>query len=175
MRLKALAGLLGLGLFAAITARLFVWPATDPPRRADAVLVFAGGRGERLREGTRLVQEGVAPVLVVSDGGVPGSRFARACRQQLGIRVVCVTPRESSTRAEARVFAELADREGWRSVAMVTSSYHVRRASLLLGRCYRGKVFTVAARPPRTGVDLAGRALREWAGLAAAFTLQRGC
>jgi uncharacterized SAM-binding protein YcdF (DUF218 family) len=175
MRLKALAGLLGLGLFAAITARLFVWPATDPPRRADAVLVFAGGRGERLREGTRRVQEGVAPVLVVSDGGVPGSRFARACRQQLGIRVVCVTPRESSTRAEARVFAELAEREGWRSVAMVTSSYHVRRASLLLGRCYRGKVFTVAARPPRTGVDLAGRALREWAGLAAALTVQRGC
>jgi uncharacterized SAM-binding protein YcdF (DUF218 family) len=175
MRLKALAGLLGLGLFAAITARLFVWPATDPPRRADAVLVFAGGRGERLREGTRRVQEGVAPVLVVSDGGVPGSRFARACRQQLGIRVVCVTPRESSTRAEARVFAELADREGWRSVAMVTSSYHVRRASLLLGRCYRGKVFTVATRPPRTGVDLAGRALREWAGLAAALTVQRGC
>jgi hypothetical protein len=58
---------------------------------------------------------------------------------------------------------------------MVTSSYHVRRASLLLGRCYRGEVFTVAARPRSAGPELAGRTLREWAGLAAAVTVQRGC
>jgi hypothetical protein len=66
--------------------RLFVWPPVDPPGRADAVLVFAGGDGERQAEGARLVRSGVAPVLVVSDGGdAPRHRpgpagCVRACR-----------------------------------------------------------------------------------------------
>jgi hypothetical protein len=57
---------------------------------------------------------------------------------------------------------------------MVTSTYHVRRASLLLDRCYTGEVSTVAA-PRRTGPGLAADALHEWAGLVAAVTVQRGC
>ena len=36
--------------FVGLTAWLFVWPASaTTPERADAVVVFAGGRGERLR------------------------------------------------------------------------------------------------------------------------------
>jgi hypothetical protein len=57
-------------LLAVTTGRLFVWPVTDPPDRADAVLVFAGKR-ERLAEGIRLMRVGVAPVLVISDGAGP--------------------------------------------------------------------------------------------------------
>jgi uncharacterized SAM-binding protein YcdF (DUF218 family) len=167
--------LVALTVLAALTARLFVWPSTDPPRRADAVLVFAGGRGERLREGLRLVRAGVAPVLAVSDGGVRRARFARVCGERpAGVRVVCVTPAESSTRAEARAFGELAGREGWRSVVVVTSDYHLRRASLYMGRCYGGRVFTAAAGRGGRG-DLLVKALHEWGGLLAAFTLQRGC
>jgi uncharacterized SAM-binding protein YcdF (DUF218 family) len=156
------------------SALLFVWPATDPPGRADAVLVFAGKR-ERLAEGIRLQRAGVAPVLVISDGGRPGSRNGRACRTPPpDLEVRCVTPRVSSTAAEATAFAGLAEREGWRSVVLVTSAYHVRRASLLLERCYPGQVAAVAApRPANPG--LVGDVLHEWAGLAAAVTVQRGC
>jgi uncharacterized SAM-binding protein YcdF (DUF218 family) len=53
-----------------------------------------------------------------------------------GVRVLCLTPEASTTRGEARAFAELAGREGWRSVTVVTSSYHRRRADLLVGRCF---------------------------------------
>jgi uncharacterized SAM-binding protein YcdF (DUF218 family) len=161
-------------LFAAASARLFVWPATDPPLAADAVVVFAGKR-ERLNEGIRLLQAGVAPVLVVSDGGRPRSRAGRTCRNPPdGLRVVCVTPERSSTAAEAAAFAELAERSRWRTVALVTSTYHVRRASLLLERCYGGRVASVAA-PRRNGAGLVADVLHEWAGLAAAVTVQRGC
>ena len=117
---------------------LFVFPPTDKPGRADAVVVFAGADGERQEEGLRLVRDGVAPVLVISDGGLPGSRNARVCRERpAGLRLVCLTPSPATTRGEARAFADLAEREGWSSLVLVTSTYHVRRASLLLGRCYQ--------------------------------------
>jgi uncharacterized SAM-binding protein YcdF (DUF218 family) len=162
---------------AALTYPLFVFPATDEPGRADAVVVFAGGDGERQDEGLRLVREGVAPVLVISDGGQPGSRKARVCRERPArLRLVCFSPDPATTRGEAQRFAELAEREGWRSLVLVTSTYHVRRASLLLGRCYRGQVRRVATPlyndyRRETARQLAG----EWLALGAAVTLQRSC
>jgi uncharacterized SAM-binding protein YcdF (DUF218 family) len=161
----------------ALTYRLFVFPFTDPPGRADAVVVFAGGDGERQDEGERLVRQGVAPVLVISDGGLPGSDNARLCRERpAGLGLRCVSPDPATTRGEARAFADLAEREGWRSLVLVTSTYHLRRAELLLDRCYEGGLRRVAT-PLRndysweTGQQLA----MEWAATAAAVTLFRSC
>jgi uncharacterized SAM-binding protein YcdF (DUF218 family) len=160
-----------------LTFPLFVSPPTDEPGRADAVVVFAGGDGERQEEGVGLVREGVAPALVISDGGLPGSRKAQVCREPpAGVRLYCLSPDPATTRGEARMFAELAEREGWESLVLVTSTYHVRRAGLLLGRCHGGPVRRVAT--PlfndyrwETGRQLAG----EWLALGAALTLQRSC
>ena len=66
-------------------------------------------------------------------------------------------------------------REGWRSVTVVTSSYHRHRAGLLVGRCFPGTVHTVGAPPNRPGALLAPFAAREGAALLAALTLQRDC
>jgi uncharacterized SAM-binding protein YcdF (DUF218 family) len=167
--------LLALGVAAALVVGLslplFVFPATDEPGRADAVVVFAGGDGERQAAGVRLTRDGVAPVLVVSDGGQARSPGARMCRQRpAGLRLVCLTPRPATTRGEARAFADLAEREGWSSLVLVTSAYHLRRASLLLDRCYRGRLRRVAA--ARVG---ASQVATEWPALTAAVTLFRSC
>jgi uncharacterized SAM-binding protein YcdF (DUF218 family) len=165
------------GALAALAGWLFVWPPDEPPGRVDAVLVLAGGDGERETTGIRLARMGVAPVIVFSDGGRPGSSSAQLCQQQLeGIRVACLRSPTSSTRGEARAFAELAGREGWQSVAVVTSSYHVRRASLLLDRCYEGMVHPVAAGlGPTGGVEPTRSVLRESVGLLAPRTVRQGC
>ena len=174
--LVALVALVAVALVG-LTYPMFVFPSTDEPGRADAVVVFAGGAGERQEEGVRLVREGAAPVLVLSDGGLPGSRQGRLCRERpAGLRLVCVSPDPATTRGEARRFADLAERESWRSLILVTSTHHVRRASLLLGRCHDGQVRRVAT-PLRndysweTGQQLAG----EWLALGAALTFQRSC
>jgi uncharacterized SAM-binding protein YcdF (DUF218 family) len=177
LRLVLALVLVAAAALAGLTYRLFVFPATDAPGRADAVVVFAGGDGERQAEGLRLVRQGVAPVLVISDGGEPDAPRARLCRQPpAGVRVYCFTPDPATTRGEARRFAELAGREGWRSLVLVTSTYHVLRAGLLLERCYDGRVRRVGT-PLRndhsweTGKQLAG----EWLALGAVLTLQRSC
>jgi uncharacterized SAM-binding protein YcdF (DUF218 family) len=166
-----------IGVLLAVTCWMFVWPPTDTPAHADVVLVLAGGRGERETTGARLVQEGVAPVIVFSDGGVPDSSSGRLCRQRFpGIQVVCLHAEAGSTRGEAQAFAELAAQEGWRSVAVVTSSYHVRRASLLVDRCFDGTVHPVAAGlGPSRGVQLVRSVLREASGFLIASTTVRGC
>jgi uncharacterized SAM-binding protein YcdF (DUF218 family) len=162
---------------AAVGGWLLVRPAPDPPGRADVLLVLAGGRGEREIAGARLALAGAAPVLVFSDGGRAGSSSGRLCLQRFeGVRILCLHPEASTTRGEARAFAELAGREGWRSVTVVTSSYHRRRAGLLVGRCFPGTVHTVGA--PPNGVDgpeIVPFAAREGAAVLAALTLQRGC
>ena len=174
--LVALVGLVAVAL-AGLTYPLFVFPATDEPGRADAVVVFAGGDGERQTEGVRLVRQGVAPVLVLSDGGQPEAPRARLCRERpAGLRLYCLTPDPATTRGEARRFAELADRQGWRSLVLVTSDYHLLRAGLLLGRCYDGHLRRVGTALRNDHIWETGRQLAgEWLAVGAALTLQRSC
>jgi uncharacterized SAM-binding protein YcdF (DUF218 family) len=160
----------------ALAGWLSTWPSNDRPARVDAVLVLAGGHGERERTGERLAHQGIAPVLVFSDGGRPGPRSERLCRQRIpGVRIFCMTPQASTTQSEARAFGELAAREGWRSVALVTTGYHVRRARLLVDRCYPGTVQPVGVTTGVNAFEVALRALREGVALVAALTVQRGC
>jgi uncharacterized SAM-binding protein YcdF (DUF218 family) len=171
-----LAVLAALLVLAAVGGWLLVRPAPDPPGRADVLLVLAGGRGEREAAGARLAREGAAPVLLFSDGGRADSSSARLCLQRFeGVRILCLHPEAETTRGEARAFAELAGREGWRSVTVVTSSYHRHRAGLLVDRCFGGTVQTVGAPPRRTGPAIVPNAAREGAALLAALTLKRDC
>ncbi len=171
----AIVGLLAVAA-TVFTYRLFVWPSTNPPQRADAVVVFAGADGERQAEGARLVADGVAPVLVISDGGRPGLSKYQLCRDPGTLTVICFSPAQDDSRSEAREFARLAQANGWRSLALVTSVTHVRRAELLLTRCHRGPVFTVGTElrnsaSYETGLQIA----HEWVGLLQAVTTERDC
>jgi uncharacterized SAM-binding protein YcdF (DUF218 family) len=114
-------------------------------------------------------------VLVVSNGGDRTSPSARACGQSRDLEVICLTPPSSSTRGEARGFAALAHRERWRSVVVVTSTYHLRRARQALRRCYDGVVAAAAVAPADHLWDLPRHVAREWAGLLVTSTAQRGC
>ena len=51
-----------------IAAGVLVQAATDTAHPADALIVFAGGRGERLSKALVVLQQHVAPVLVISNG-----------------------------------------------------------------------------------------------------------
>jgi uncharacterized SAM-binding protein YcdF (DUF218 family) len=163
---------LALASFAGATAYLFLWPGEDaPPSDADAVVVLSGGRGHRLAEGRRLVRDGVAETLVISDGLAAGWDEAnRLCRTK---QAVCFEPKPYSTQGEARWIAREAARRGWDSVVVVTSTYHVRRTRMVVGRCYDGELAVDGAEPP-FGNKVIGVAW-EWPKTLYYLTLKRGC
>ena len=174
MRLGRVLLALVLVVWLAATAVLFMWPREDEPRQADAVIVLSGARKTRLAKGLELVRAGVAPTLVISDGAAPGWKEAnRLCAGGTAFRVVCFRPSPYSTHGEAAAVARLARERGWRSLAVVTSRYHVTRSRLLFRRCTTADVSAVAARtsPPAMVLNLPF----EWGKLLYQLTLERDC
>ena len=159
---------------------LFAWPPAEssPPARADAVVVLSGGENRRLDPALRLVGRGVAPVLAISGAFLdPKWRKAhRLCRGEEGptrFGVLCFTPRPYSTRGEARAIARLARARDWDHVVVVTSTFHVTRADMLIGRCYHGDLSLVGTSSPWWKLP------EEWASetgkLLVQLTVERTC
>jgi uncharacterized SAM-binding protein YcdF (DUF218 family) len=159
--------------WAAVVARFVLWPVQDSPRRADAVVVLAGDH-LRLGKALELMARRVAPTLVISDGLAPGWREGnRLCRGGARFRVLCFRPRPYSTRGEARAVARMAAARGWRSVLVVTSTYHVTRARLLFDRCVGARVWVTGATYQRSLIPL--EVFLEPAKLAYALVVARSC
>lgn len=161
----------------AATARLLVWPPTDEVSAtpADAVVVLAGS-GARLATGQTLAEQGVAPVLVVSDGGeAHWPAIERVCRAPADYAVRCLTPDPATTRGEARAVGDLADLHGLDRLVVVTSAYHLARADLWLRRCTDAEIRRVATDQPLSQRLSPARLVHEWAGLARAWLLERAC
>jgi uncharacterized SAM-binding protein YcdF (DUF218 family) len=159
--------------WAAVVARFVLWPVQDEPRHADAVVVLAGDH-LRLGKALELMTRRVAPTLVISDGLAPGWRQAnRLCRGGARFRVLCFRPSPYSTRGEARAMARMASARGWRSVVVVTSTYHVTRARLLFDRCVDAQVRVTGSTYRRSLIPL--EVFLEPAKLVYALVVARGC
>jgi uncharacterized SAM-binding protein YcdF (DUF218 family) len=172
-RAAGIAALVLAGGLAAATARWILWPDTDEPGRADAVVVLGGGAGERLPAALELVKQGVAPVLLVSHGEREAPEL---CGREEPFEVICFEPKPDRTRGEAAYAARLARERGWRSILVVTSRYHAVRARMLFRRCFDGEVRAVGVRPPSAGGLPTPKSLvREWASYGHAFLVQRHC
>lgn len=169
---------LSLVVFVVLTVRWFLITPTEPPDRADAVVVLAGGRGERLSRALELFEEPIADTLVLSVGdedwqGWPDVEPVCDAGRALPIdaEVVCFAPEPDSTKGEAAAIGALAAERGWEDLVLVTSSYHLHRAELRLSRCFDGRIHPVAAPSPTTASAL----LHEWLGTIEAQLLDRSC
>lgn len=175
--LLVLAGLVAAWLV--VCAVLFVWPPAEsaPPRHADAIVMLSGNH-QRLTRALALAREGVAPVLVLSSvrshtwNWMPARRLCLAGRYD-GVRVLCVDAHPYDTRGEAETFSRLARRDGWRSLVVVTSTFHVTRASMLFERCFRGRLRVVGS--PATWWRLPEEWASETAKLVYQLTVQTSC
>jgi uncharacterized SAM-binding protein YcdF (DUF218 family) len=172
-RFVLIAVLVLVAAWAAVVVRFVLWPVQDGPRHADAVVVLAGDH-LRLGKALELMTRRVAPTLVISDGRAPGWREAnRLCRGGARFRVLCFRPDPYSTRGEARAVARLASVHRWRSVLVVTSTYHVTRARLLFRRCVDARVSATGSAYRRSLLPL--EIFLEPAKLVYALVVARGC
>jgi len=175
-RIAAIVALVLLALLFAATARWIVWPDTDGPRKAEAVVVLAGAP-ERLPAALKLMNEGEAPLLIVSLGSGPGNKDRyEVCNGEHDFEVVCFVPDPDHTQGEAREAARIARQRGLKRLLVVTSRYHATRARMLFDRCTDADV-TVDGVEPDTpgGLPCLGNLIHEWGAYAYAFTLERGC
>ena len=153
---------------------LFGFPSEHVPAHADAVVVLAGGKKERLRRGLELMHRNVAPVLVISDGWDPTWPAAnRLCAGRTSFRVICFRASPYSTRGEARSTGRLARQLGWSEIVVVTSTYHLTRARWLFDRCVEAKVDGVGVDYPVAQIPTA--LLSETAKLSYALAVGRSC
>jgi hypothetical protein len=118
----------------------------------------------------------VAPTLVISDAPIYGWPEAnRLCPpKRAAYKVICFHPDPYSTRGEAEQIARLVNRHRWRSVVVVTSTFHVTRARMLVKRCVdNAKVYLVGA--DYAVADTPRFVLSEWGKFFYAELLKRGC
>ena len=180
--MRAVLAILGVVLGAGLTAlilgagRLLV--AADPlPARADAIVVLAGSIADRVLEAADLYRAGVAPRVVVTRERLPrvdwslrarGVRLPESSEQTLAaLHALGVPPsatrvipkRTTSTDSESRTIARWACARA-RSVIVVTSRYHSRRARLILRQAVDPAV-ALAVRPSRHDPFLAARWWRD--------------
>jgi uncharacterized SAM-binding protein YcdF (DUF218 family)/glycosyltransferase involved in cell wall biosynthesis len=154
---------------------------SEPPRPADAIVVFAGGVGEsggaggglqeRISHAISLYREGVAPRMVISSGFVFTLREAESMKT---IAVAAGVPAEAITleqRAantyENVVFThQILSASGWKRVALISSPYNMRRALLTWHKV--APEVEVIATPPESSVFYAhqrGASLEQIRGL----------
>lgn len=166
-----------IGAFVVATFPLFIYPKVDPVRPSDAVVVIAGGP-LRMQRALELVDQGTAPLLLISDprGRWPYGSFSRhVCKpKKRKYQVICFDPKPESTQGEARVVAKIAAQRHLRSIIVVTSTFHVTRARLEINRCYHGRLAVIGTPWPNLAKRLLYTAL-EWPKLIYAETLNRGC
>lgn len=163
----------GLVAFAGLTYSWFISPDVDQPQQADAIIMHGGGRGERLALALDLVDQDLAPVLVLVNGMQWSKGIDLCLSDSEPVEIVC-PGNVQNTRGEAREIRDLAEERGWDTIILVSSDYHIRRASTLVSRCVDGTVYRVAADNPFP-LDRHMYALaREWAGTGRSFFL-RGC
>jgi uncharacterized SAM-binding protein YcdF (DUF218 family) len=123
----------GLAVFVASSLML----RTDPSIPTDAIVVLTGGR-LRLETGAALFAAGTAKKLFVSgvNQRVDRDELLRALGPAAGRAACCIALGHAAdnTLGNARETASWMQEEGYRSLRLVTSWYHMRRGLLEFGR-----------------------------------------
>jgi uncharacterized SAM-binding protein YcdF (DUF218 family) len=164
--IAAVAAAFAAAICAAGAAGRWLQVADPLPAHADAIVVLAGAPPARLLRAADLYAAGAAPRVVLTRERRTPAAVALARRgvpvpdavdeadrrlQALGVpasAILALHGRAFSTTSEARLIARWACRTGRRSLVVVTSPTHTRRARLILRRAL-GPGIDVAVVPAR--------------------------
>lgn len=139
----------------------------EPLTPADAIVVLAGNAPDRLRQGKRLLHEGYAPLLVISNEHVRthGMNATWLDVYRAGMSAPDVDPSQIvpidnplpvNTADEARRAAQILRERGLHSALLVTDPFHSRRSAIMFNRALQAQGITVVSAPPEDDpLDLA--------------------
>jgi uncharacterized SAM-binding protein YcdF (DUF218 family) len=157
-------------------AWLFAWAAAQflivsaPLDRADVIVVLSGSAAyrERTLQAAELYRAGIANKIVLTNDGRQGSwstveqrnpfyyERAREELQAQGVPSDVISALQqpvSNTYDEALLLRSYVDENSVRSLVLVTSAYHSRRALWMLNRVLAGKKVAIGITPAPTGLQ----------------------
>lgn len=123
----------------------------DELRPADVIVVLGGEATERVEHGVKLFKEGWARKdRIVMTGGPLVARHTWAAlmkehAEELGLpgKNILLVDRSRSTEEDAEFTRDLMLKHGYKSLILVTSPYHSRRASMYFRKVMGGRVAVI--------------------------------
>ena len=159
------------GIFVILGAKAGSFLIIDAPRRSDAILVLSGETDRRPQRALELLSQGYGKQVVLN---VPSNaklyeftqlELARKYVQDLpqsGLVSVC--PIDGlSTKEESKDAEKCLQRVGAKSVLIVTSDFHTRRALAVFRREFPGREYSAAAARNDEGFGSRWWTHRQWA------------
>jgi hypothetical protein len=167
--LIVIAGFAGLIVILAAKAGNFL--IIDAPRPSDAILVLAGETDRRPQRALELLSEGYGKKIVLN---VPtNAKLYEFTQIELAQKYIQDLPQAASvsicpidglsTKEESRDAEKCLQRAGAKSVLIVTSDFHTRRALEVFRREFPGYVYSVAAARNEEGFGSRWWTHRQWA------------
>jgi uncharacterized SAM-binding protein YcdF (DUF218 family) len=121
------------------------WVVEDTLERSDAIFVLSDDNfyADRATHAAQVYRQGLAPVVVASGRRLrPYAGIAELMEHDLierGVpkdKIIRVAHDADNTREEAKALAQLAKQKKWRSVIVVTSNFHTRRARYIFSHVF---------------------------------------
>jgi uncharacterized SAM-binding protein YcdF (DUF218 family) len=125
------------------------WVVEDTLERSDAIFVLSDDNfyADRATRASQVYRQGLAPVVVASGRRLrPYAGVAELIEHDLierGVpkdKILRVPHDADNTREEAIALAQLAKQKKWRSIIVVTSNYHTRRARYIFSHVFPKEV-----------------------------------
>jgi uncharacterized SAM-binding protein YcdF (DUF218 family) len=125
------------------------WIVEDPPEHADAIIVLSDDNyyADRAAHAADLYRHGMAPYIIASGRKLrPYAGVAELMEHDLVERAVPkdkilrISHQAQNTREEAQVLRQQVIDRKWRSVIIVTSNYHTRRARYIFTHVFPSTV-----------------------------------
>jgi uncharacterized SAM-binding protein YcdF (DUF218 family) len=126
----------------------------DKLEKADVILVLAGdGNGERVREGVQLYRQDYAKYMLMSGGPLAwkltSAQWMRKQAVESGIpeKYILLQEKSRSTIDDAEFSLPIVKEHHFRSVILVTSPYHTRRAARVFRKIFSKEGIAVIVHP----------------------------
>ncbi len=125
------------------------WVVDEPAAHADAIVVLSDDNfyADRATHAAELYRQGVAGIVVGSGRRLrPNAGIGELMEHDLverGVpkeKIVRFTQDADSTAEEAEALAHLAESRKWKSVIVVTSNYHTRRARYIFEKVFPASI-----------------------------------
>jgi len=128
--------LLAAGALAVLVGLGFYLSPQDPLKKVDAIVVVSGGdTKKRTEEGIKLFKAGYAPYLIFSGAareGISNALVMKHLAEAGGVptEVILIEEKSRDTLENAALTAPIIREKDFRSIILITSPYHQRRAYL---------------------------------------------